>query len=545
MGNDDRSKTMASSLLEQVIRHSDNHPEAVAIRFKQDTLKYRGLAEQSAMLANSLLSTGLAPGSRVAVLLPNCSESIVAALASFASGFVYVPINPLLRRRQLLHVFHNSGARILLTTKYLFAPLAQDSNLANQFDIVVLTDGTPIDFSSTFGSTAVVQTLHQFTERSSTKFNQPIPSSTKEDPAVLFYTSGSTGKAKGVLVSSRNIVDGARIVSGYLHNVNADRLLAALPLSFDYGFSQVTTALYVGAEAVLTNYTLPQALLSEVLSHKVTGLAGVPTMWSQLANTRWPEGDYSSIRYVTNTGGRMPDSVLSKLRGRLPNSTVYLMYGLTEAFRSSYLDPTMIDQKPGSIGKSIPEVELFVLNEKGALCDVDVPGELVHSGALVTMGYWNDLEATEKKFRPLPPELANSTHSKVGVWTGDIVRRDKDGFLYFQDRKDNMLKCSGYRISPTEIEDVILESELAQDVVAIGIPDSQAGQRVGIALVPGSELEDYDFAIRHICARELPPYMQPDQVLVLDKFPLNANGKPDRPAIAALFPDLTPIKTKN
>ena len=241
----------------------------------------------------------------------------------------------------------------------------------------------------------------------------------------------------------------------------------------------------------------------------------------------------------------MPDSVLSRLRDRLPDTTVYLMYGLTEAFRSSYLDPTMIDQKRGSIGKSIPEVELFVLNGKGEICDVDEPGELVHSGALVTMGYWNDPDATEKRFRSLPPKLRGSVRSKVGVWTGDIVRRDKEGFLYFQDRKDNMLKCFGYRISPTEIEDVILESEIAQDVVAIGIPDPQAGQRVGIALVPGPELEDYGFAIRHICARELPPYMQPDHVLVLDQFPLNANGKPDRLAIAALFPDLPPTKMKD
>ncbi len=171
------------------------------------------------------------------------------------------------------------------------------------------------------------------------------------------------------------------------------------------------------------------------------------------------------------------------------------------------------------------------------------PVSLCTAAHCTTLGYWNDAAATQERFRPLPPELAKSTGEKLAVWTGDIVRRDADGYLYFQDRNDNMMKCSGYRISPTEIEDVILESGLAIDVVAIGIPDRQAGQRVGVAIVAGTEHEDYDFAIRHICARELPPYMQPDQILVLEKFPLTANGKPDRTAIAALFSDPTPIKT--
>jgi acyl-CoA synthetase (AMP-forming)/AMP-acid ligase II len=288
---------------------------------------------------------------------------------------------------------------------------------------------------------------------------------------------------------------------------------------------------------------LPQVLLSEVVLHKITGLAGVPIMWSQLANTRWPAGDYSSVRYATNTGGRMPGTILAQLRRKMPGTTFYLMYGLTEAFRSSYLDPAQIDRKRGSIGKAIPEVELFVLNEQGEVCDVDEPGELVHSGALVTMGYWNNPDATARKFRPLPPGISPTTELSPAVWTGDIVRRDADGFLYFQDRNDNMMKCSGYRISPSEIEDVIIESGLAHNVVAIGIPDAQAGQRVGIALVPSAKLEDYDFAIRHICARELPPYMQPDQVLLLEQFPLNANGKPDRAAIAALFSYTSHVET--
>ena len=534
-------KSSTDSLLGRVIRHADAHPGATAIRFKQDTLTYKDLVERTAKLANSFQSGNHAPGSCIAVLLPNCAESVMAALAAFAVGVIYVPINPLLRRRQLLHVLRNSGATTLITTKYLFAPLAEDPEFIQLLECVVLTDSgfTPAPHLS--GPAPRIEGFNEYTAGSSRRLPANKYALASEDPAVIFYTSGSTGRAKGVLLSSQNIVDGARIVAGYLDNSSSDRLLAALPLSFDYGFSQVTTALFSGGAAILTNYTLPQPLLSEALTFKATGLAGVPTMWSQLANTRFPDGDYSALRYLTNSGGRIPNTVLAEIRRRLPCARFYLMYGLTEAFRSSYLEPDKIDEKPNSIGKAIPEVELFVLDKEGKPCAPDEPGELVHSGALVTLGYWKDAAATRGKFRSLPAALANSTGDNRAVWTGDIVRRDADGYLYFQDRNDNMLKCSGYRISPTEIEDVILESGLATDVAAIGIPDSQVGQRVGIAIVSGAEHEDYDFAVRHICARELPPYMQPDQILVLEKFPLTANGKPDRTAIAALFSEVTPI----
>ena len=540
--NDDTSNM---SLICKVIKHSVTQPDATAIRFKLDTLTYKQLIETTAMLSNSLLASGLAQGSRVAVLLPNCPESVVAALASFAIGHIYVPVNPLLRRRQLLHVIQNSGAKVLITTKYLFAPMAEDQDFVGQLERVILTDDHSCEPVRISGSTTSVQSMRQLTESSSVKFAKDCSSLEMERPAVLFYTSGSTGKAKGVLTSYRNISDGARIVAGYLGNDADDCILAALPLSFDYGFSQVTTALYAGGQVVLTNYTLPQPLLSEVLRYKITGLAGVPTMWSQLAAAGWPDGDYTALRYITNSGGRLPKSVLSLLRSRLPDVSVYLMYGLTEAFRSSYLAPDLIEERPDSIGKAIPGVDLFVLNDKGDICRPDEPGELVHCGALVTLGYWDDPDATHTKFRPLPKNISKSDSATLALWTGDIVRSDSDGFLYFLDRNDSMMKCSGYRISPSEIEDVIIESDLASDVVAVGIPDTQGAQQVGVAVIAGSEHEDYDFAIRHICARELPPYMQPTQILVLKQFPLTANGKPDRTSIAKLFRSVTQVNSGN
>ena len=211
------------------------------------------------------------------------------------------------------------------------------------------------------------------------------------------------------------------------------------------------------------------------------------------------------------------------------------MYGLTEAFRSSYLDPSLVEQYPDSIGKALPGVDLYVVRPDGSLCQANEPGELVHTGALVALGYWNDAEATERRFRPIRVASDAEGSSRRAVWSGDIVTRDEDGLLFFVERADSMIKCSGYRISPTEIEETVYESGLVKHVAAVGIPDSAVGQRIGLVVVPKSAHEDIDFALRHVCARELPPYMQPDEILVLEKLILTANGKPDRTAMEKLF----------
>ena len=211
------------------------------------------------------------------------------------------------------------------------------------------------------------------------------------------------------------------------------------------------------------------------------------------------------------------------------------MYGLTEAFRSSYLDPELVDRYPDSIGRAIPGVSLHVVNRQGELCQAGETGELVHSGALVTLGYWNNSEATARRFRTLPGSVDSAPSSEFAVWTGDIVRQDKNGILYFVERADHMLKCSGYRISPMEIEETIYESGLVEQVIAVGLPAANHGQRIALAVVPKSKGEDNDFAIRHVCARELPPYMQPDELLILETLPLTANRKPDRLATKEMF----------
>jgi acyl-CoA ligase (AMP-forming) (exosortase A-associated) len=278
------------------------------------------------------------------------------------------------------------------------------------------------------------------------------------DVAAILYTSGSTGRPKGVVLSHRNLVAGATSVASYLHNNADDTLLAVLPLSFDAGFSQLTTAFLVGARVVLLNYLLPRDVLQAMVRERVTGLTAVPPLYLQLVGLTWPESIADHLRYFANTGGRMPRETLDQLRARVPAAKPYLMYGLTEAFRSTYLPPEEVDRRPDSIGKAIPNAEILVLRDDGSPCEVDEPGELVHRGALVGMGYWNDIEKTAERYKPLPVHApgreAGLVLPEIAVFSGDTVRQDEDGFLYFIGRRDEMMKTSGYRVSPTEVEEI-------------------------------------------------------------------------------------------
>ena len=288
--------------------------------------------------------------------------------------------------------------------------------------------------------------------------------------AAILYTSGSTGNPKGVVLSHRNMVAGADSVSTYLENTPNDRILAVLPFSFDAGFSQMTTAFTVGASCFLMDYLLPRDVIRAVAKYRISGLGGVPPLWVQLAQLEWSQEAVNSLRYFTNTGGAMPTATLADLRASLPNSKPYLMYGLTEAFRSTYLPPAEVDNRPGSMGKAIPNAEIMVVREDGTPCEPNEPGELVHRGALVSLGYWNDPARTAERFKPAPSQPAGIPIPELAVWSGDTVRADEDGFLYFIGRKDDMIKTSGYRVSPSEVEEVIHKTEQAVDVAALGIP---------------------------------------------------------------------------
>lgn len=498
---------------------------SVALRHHDATIRYRDLQSTTLRVAGGFCSLGVRRGDRVVILLQNRPEVVEAALACSRLGAVFVPVNPSLRARQLLHILRDSGATAIIGA----------GSALSAITAACIQDGVHVRNIVFADKPEIKGPVHEglcLASMDDIRNSTPLagrPCVIDRDLAAIMYTSGSTGPAKGVMASHRNLVAGASIVSEYLANEPTDRILAALPLSFDYGFSQVSTALTVGAAVVLTNFSMPAALLQEAAAEAVTGLAGVPTMWAHLAASEWPASLQESLRYITNSGGALHPTLISLLRSRLPRTQVFCMYGLTEAFRSTYLPPSALDERMGSIGKAIPDQEILVLRPDGSECERGETGELVHRGSLVTLGYWRDPEKTALRFRPLPPQLARGGAQEVAVWSGDQVRSDPDGFLYFVGRTDQMIKTSGYRVSPTEVEEVVAEVEGVVDVVAVGAPDAIDGQRIVVIAVvsnrPGGEALE---AMRRHCRMHLPPYMTPAEFHLVETISRNANGKPDR-----------------
>jgi acyl-CoA ligase (AMP-forming) (exosortase A-associated) len=500
-------------------------PANPALRYRGRVYSYEELRRRTHCVASGLAAAGVTRGDRVVVYLQNRPEVVEVALACSRLGAIFVPANQSLRLRQLAHILNDSGAKLAVLPQTALVSAGELLAQCPALTTIAICD-QPMDAPLPRGELRTYDDL----------ILAPAPrtlDTIDRDPAAILYTSGSTGRPKGVVVSHKNLVSGARVVAGYLGNTADDRLLAALPLSFDYGFSQVSSAFVVGACAVLTNYSMPAALIQEVAANDITGLAGVPTMWLHLAENEWPEKAVASVRYITNSGGALSTAVIVKLRARLRNARIFCMYGLTEAFRSTYLEPEQLATRAGSIGKAVPNQEILVLREDGTPCGPGETGELVHRGSFVTQGYWNDPELTRERFRPLPGANSGLTPELV-VFSGDLVRIDEEGYLYFVARRDQQIKSLGHRVSPTEIEEVLSEVSGVVEVVAVGLPDEIYGQRIAVAVVPraGTEGDQLAEAVRLHARVQLPTYMVPAQISVVSAIARNANGKPDRAALA-------------
>jgi len=335
------------------------------------------------------------------------------------------------------------------------------------------------------------------------------------------------------MLSHANVMAGATIVSTYLGITAADRILAVLPFSFDAGLNQLTTAFQQGGTLVLINFTFARQIVDLLRTEQITGLAGVPTVWSLLAqpNSTLQKTALPALRYITNTGGAVPQSVLKALRVALPQTEIFLMYGLTEAFRSTYLPPKELDRRPTSMGKAIPDTEILVLNEQGQRCKPGEVGELVHRGPTVSLGYWGNPEATNQVLRPNPLLPAEMGDVEKVCYSGDLVKMDEDGFLYYVGRRDTMIKSSGYRISPTEVEEVVFQSGKTRHAAAIGVPDELLGQAVKVFVVlRDGEAFDAD-ALLEFCSERMPRYMVPKHFEEMDELPKTSSGKVDYPSL--------------
>lgn len=509
-----------------ISQRAKKKPLNIALTLKEEQLNYQELCDSTDNIASSYQTLKIGRYQRIGIYLPKTIENVLAMFACSKAGAVFVPINPVLKAPQVQHIINDCDIKIIITNKGRFKALQPLISTLTTLTTIILTDADVEDIETI--EHVSVMTWSIFTNLSGEK--QDSKPLTGNDMAAILYTSGSTGKPKGVVLSHSNIVLGAKSVAQYLQNTCKDKILALLPLSFDYGLSQLTTSFLVGAECVLLDYLLPNDVINAINKHQITGLAAVPPLWSQLCKLDWSKNAGNSIRYFTNSGGALSTSNLCQLRSLMPNAAPYLMYGLTEAFRSTYLSPEEIDNRIGSMGKAVPNAEVLVIRKDGSECDVDEAGELVHRGPLVGLGYWNAADKTAERFKPAPGQPKGIINPELAVFSGDSVKRDKDGFLYFIARADEMIKTSGYRISPMEIEEVLYQHEQITEAATIGVLHQELGQAI-LAIVCGNSPDDISLVEKSLlkhCQKQLANYMVPKEIIVLNELPHNANGKIDR-----------------
>jgi acyl-CoA ligase (AMP-forming) (exosortase A-associated) len=524
---DDAKRSSMEFLVHHMLQASAARlPDKEALVHNDERLTYSEVARRTSGLAAGLRRAGVERGDRVGIYLDPSIPQVLSIFGVSQAGGVFVPLNPLLFPEQIAHIVTDCRVKGLITTGSKLRSLAGILERLGSLQFVVVvgdTDPPVIPFP-----------LHDF----SALCGSDVPSGSRDeaiekDLAAILYTSGSTGRPKGVMLSHAQIMAGSSIVSTYLGIAETDRILAVLPFSFDAGMNQLMTAFQQGGTLILTTFVFAREIVQKLARERATGLAGVPTLWTLLAQ---PSSSLSKttlphLRYITNTGGAMPQTVLASLRRMLPTTKIFLMYGLTEAFRSTYLPPEEIDRRPTSMGRAIPDTEILVVNEEGSRCKPGEVGELVHRGPTVSMGYWGQPDLTAKVLRAhpfLPPELGSD--EKV-CYSGDLVTMDDEGFLYFVGRRDTLIKSSGFRISPTEVEEVLFQSGRLREAAVIGIPDEVLGQAVTAVVVPadGQSLTPED--LLEFCATRMPHYMVPKAIEIVETLPKTSSGKVDYPSI--------------
>tara|TARA_R110000782_G_scaffold78276_2_gene154930 strand:+ start:79708 stop:81258 length:1551 start_codon:yes stop_codon:yes gene_type:complete len=481
-----------------------------ALAGKAGALTYAELEDEVGRLAAWLAGFGFPPGARVASWVAKGQVACIMPLAAARARLVHVPVNPLLKRAQVAHILADSGASLLVATQGRLATLAQGDvppgcrRACTENDVAAAMTG-----------------------------GEALPPS-DADPvslAAILYTSGSTGRPKGVMLSHNNLWFGAVAVAEYLKLTQHDRVLAVLPFSFDYGQNQLFSTWAAGGTVIPLDYLTARDVVKAVERERITTLAGVPPLWVQLVEADWPNETAAKMKRITNSGGALSTSLVVKLRSLFPNADIYPMYGLTEAFRSTYLPPDLIASHPESMGRAIPHAEILVCRPDGSIAGDDEPGELVHCGPLVAQGYWNDRERTAERFRPAPPA---SHYGGMAVWSGDTVRRARDGLLYFIGREDAMIKSAGNRISPTELEEAAQAVAGVAEAVALGVPDERLGQAVLLLVRFSAGMDEAETLeiLRDRLKVELPNFMMPRDIRALAAMPRNPNGKIDRVALA-------------
>jgi amino acid adenylation domain-containing protein len=478
-------------------------PHAPAIFERESFADYGDLRRRAAGIAGALHSAGIRADDRIGIFLDRSADAAAAFFGCVAAGGVGVVVNETLRPRQIEHILNHCGVSVLITSAEMLVRLPR--KLETQALILDVQEMSP------GGEEEPVRRL-------------------PDDIAQIIYTSGSTGMPKGVTLSHGNLRAAASSITSYLDIREDDRIASFLPFSYVYGFGQLLCAVWTGASLVIENSPIPQQLVATLRASRVTVLPAVPPLWVQLlATPDFRDRPIDSLRVLTSAGGRLAPDAVRRLRTAQPHAQLFLMYGSTEAIRSTFLPPADVDARPDSIGRPIPGAEILVLRDDLSECDPGEVGMLVQRGPTVALGYWNDPAETARVFRPNPLRPEGAPDRERVAFTGDLVKRDAEGFLYYVGRNDSMIKTLGYRVSPEEITDALYASGEVLEAVVMPEADEVYGQRIVayVVLLETGRLE----RLKGFCRTELPRYMQPARFDVRPALPRNASGKHDLGAL--------------
>ncbi len=496
------------------------HPEKVALVCGERRLSYAALEQRANVLAHALLDAGIARGDRILIQLDAREEAAVAIFAALKAGAVFSVVHPTTRPAQLAHLLHDSGARVLVCQAERAEALTEALRAAPGLALLLLVG------DASWAPEARDVRVLRYDDLPNGPAAPPPKCCIDVDLAALVYTSGSTGIPKGVMLTHLNMVSAATSITTYLENTEDDVVLSCLPLSFDYGLYQLLMACRTGATLVLeATFAYPHATLQKIVLEGVTGLPIVPTMSAILLQLDLSAYDLSRLRYVTNTAAALPVEHVTKLRRLLPGARIYSMYGLTECKRVAYLPPEQLGSRPGSVGKAMPNVEAYVVDEAGRRLGPGEVGELVVRGSNVMKGYWGMPEESDRMLRPGPIPGERVLH------TGDLFRTDDEGYLYFVGRRDEMIKSRGEKVSPREVENALHALEGVAQAVVVGVPDPVLGEAIAAFIVPSAGSALSVRQVRAHCARSLEEFKVPGRVELRPSLPLKPSGKIDRRAL--------------
>lgn len=492
--------------------------DKVAVICGDQRLTYKEINDSADRLAVGLISMDVKRQDRVVIFLESSAESVIALFGVLKAGAAFVMLNPAIKPRKLNYILRDCGAKALVTNSSMLQTVNEAVSAAEELKCIIWTG----DVSEHLEKDHNIRNFSYEDLRSLplTSKLRSQDSAIDIDLATIIYTSGSTGEPKGVMSAHCNVVSAVRSITQYLENEENDIILNALPLSFDYGLYQVLMGFYFGGTVVLElSFAYPYKILARIAEERITGFPIVPTMAAMLLQMHdLPSFDFTSLRYVTNTAAALPIKHIRKLQALFPHVKIFSMYGLTECKRVSYLPPDQLASRPGSVGIPMPNEEVFIVDEKGREVEHGEVGELVVRGSNVMQGYWNDPEATARRFRP------GRYRGEALLYTGDLFRKDEEGFLYFVARKDDIIKTKGERVSPKEIENILYELEGVVDAAVVGVPDEICGQAIKAFISTNGDGLTREAVMRY-CQRNLEPFMVPKYVVFQKSLPKSPSGK--------------------